>query len=196
MPPAKARCRCLSKTEVELFIEEFSIAELVREAAATMRPLVDQNHNQLVIDCPADVGSMLSDVVRTRQILFNLLSNAVKFTRNGIITVSARKEREQGVTRVILIVSDTGIGIKADKLAALFCDFVQAESSTTRNFGGTGLGLAICKKFANLLGGDISVDSQVDRGSTFRVWLPAHCTVSQSTKPALSTTQASATSTS
>lgn len=184
----------LAKVEsgkIELFIEEFSIAELVREVAATMRPLVDQNHNRLVIDCPADVGSMHGDVVRTRQILFNLLSNAVKFTKNGIITVSARKERSQGVARVVLAVSDTGIGIKADKLAVLFADFVQAERSTTRKFGGTGLGLAICKKFANLLGGDISVVSQLDRGSTFRVWFPLHCTATQ---PAKTSSPAPATS--
>jgi signal transduction histidine kinase len=109
-----------------------------------------------------------SDPGRLRQILFNLLSNALKFTRGG--SIGLRVAVEGG--RLRIAVSDTGIGIAADRLGEVFESFQQADNSTTREFGGTGLGLTICRNLARALGGDILLESHAGRGSTFTVDLP------------------------
>jgi signal transduction histidine kinase len=104
-----------------------------------------------------------------RQILLNLLSNAIKFTFVGRIQVQVRLSAEsQGMAAFCFEVSDTGIGISPEQLFGLFQPFSQADVSTTRRFGGTGLGLVICKRLAQLMGGSISVESEVGAGSTFR----------------------------
>lgn len=117
-------------------------------------------------DCPQLVSG---DGARVRQIVFNLLSNALKFTLNGEIGISVRPEADG---RVSIAVRDTGIGIAADKLDAIFESFRQADAGTTRQFGGTGLGLAICRQLARAMGGDVGVASEVGRGSIFTVTLP------------------------
>ncbi len=112
----------------------------------------------------------LSDPVRLRQILVNLLGNAIKFTSTGRITLemSARREPSE---MLVITVTDTGIGMNAEQIAKLFQPFDQADASTTRQFGGTGLGLSISQRLAHLLGGEISVNSELGRGSTFTVSL-------------------------
>jgi len=105
--------------------------------------------------------------------LFNLLSNAAKFTHNGEITLIARREHRPEGDWISLSVRDTGIGIAADKIQILFEEFRQADDSTTRNFGGTGLGLAITRRFCEMMGGNITVDSHPGEGSTFTIHLPA-----------------------
>ena len=109
------------------------------------------------------------DGLRVRQIVANLVSNAVKFTHQGQIEVAAYSRDEGGC---VLEVVDTGIGIDAERVHALFAPFVQADSSTTRRYGGSGLGLAICRKLASHMGGTIVVQSELGSGSTFRVTLP------------------------
>src|SRR5262249_41875766 len=110
------------------------------------------------------------DPVRLRQILVNLLSNAVKFTDRGSVRLTvARRTEEPPALR--FAIADTGIGIAPEKLPLLFDRFVQADSSTTRRFGGTGLGLAISKRFAELMGGRIDVESKPGSGSTFSLTL-------------------------
>ena len=116
--------------------------------------------------CPTLVSG---DPARVRQVVFNLLSNALKFTDSGEIAISATV---QGDRRVAIAVRDSGIGIPADKLEAIFESFRQADAGTTRRFGGTGLGLAICRQLARAMGGEISVESRVREGSTFTVTLP------------------------
>jgi len=101
-------------------------------------------------------------------VILNLLSNAAKFTEKGEIKVSASRENES----MKLIVSDTGIGMKQEALDYIFEEFRQVDMSTTRKYGGTGLGLAIVKKLVNLLGGDISVESEVGKGSKFTITMP------------------------
>jgi CheY-like chemotaxis protein/anti-sigma regulatory factor (Ser/Thr protein kinase) len=116
---------------------------------------------------------MHSDLVKVRQSLINLLSNACKFTESGLIEVSARRTRSGDDEQICFSVSDSGIGMNAEQLQRIFAAFGQADSSTTRRFGGTGLGLTITQKFAHLLGGEVTVTSEPDQGSTFTLTLPA-----------------------
>jgi CheY-like chemotaxis protein len=117
------------------------------------------------------IGSMRTDRTKVKQCLLNVLSNASKFTHNGKLTV-AIKRRETDRPMVQMTISDTGIGMSEEQLGRLFQAFSQADASTTKKFGGTGLGLAITRHFCRLLGGDITVASQVGQGSTFTIVLP------------------------
>jgi CheY-like chemotaxis protein/HPt (histidine-containing phosphotransfer) domain-containing protein len=112
-----------------------------------------------------------TDMARLRQIIYNLVGNAIKFTEQGKVAVTCHFAETSDGPRLFMEVSDTGIGMKKDRLESIFDPFVQADSTVTRQFGGTGLGLAISRKFARALGGDIEVESQFGRGSTFRVIL-------------------------
>jgi signal transduction histidine kinase len=102
----------------------------------------------------------------------NLLSNANKFTERGTITVDARQEQANGRDWVTIAVADTGIGMTVEQMGKLFQEFSQADASTTRKYGGTGLGLAISKRFCQMMGGDITVESEPGKGSVFTVCLP------------------------
>ena len=162
----------LSKVEagkMELFLETFAIAPLLKEITDTLRPLADKNHNRLVISCSDEIGAMRADVTKLRQSLFNLLSNASKFTENGTIALSV-EQPEAGW--IAFKVSDTGIGMTPEQQARLFQSFTQADASTTRRYGGTGLGLVITQQFCNLMGGDIQVESEAGQGTTFTILLP------------------------
>lgn len=164
----------LSKIEagrMELNIEEFPVCSVVEEAASTVGPLAERNANMFQVDCPADLGTMRSDPAKVRQLLFNLLSNAAKFTDAGVIRLSAERTGD----RVEFRVSDTGIGIDPSKTDLLFQEFSQIDPSSTRRYGGTGLGLAICRRLVQMMGGEISVESELGRGSTFTVRLPVVC---------------------
>ncbi len=149
--------------------EVIEVAALVYEVVATIHPLVRANHNALHVEIDPDVGAIVSDAIRLRQVLFNLLSNAAKFTERGTITVRAAR----GAGTLRLEVEDTGIGIAAEHLPRLFSAFTQADDSPTRRYGGTGLGLALTRASCELLGGAVSVRSELGRGSTFTVELPA-----------------------
>jgi PAS domain S-box-containing protein len=166
----------LSKIEagkMEVAPEDFDATALVREVAATVEALVERKNNRLVLDLAPDLGAMHSDPVKLRQCLFNLLGNAAKFTEGGEITLSGRRETREDAAVLVFRVADTGIGMSAEQLDRLFRRFTQADASTTRRFGGTGLGLAITKAFASMLGGEIAVESEEGKGSTFTVTLPA-----------------------
>ncbi len=167
----------LSKIEaerMEIYPEEFSVAEVVQDVAATVESLVEKKGNAMALDLGQDLGAACTDVTKLRQCLINLLSNAAKFTEAGKITLSARRERHGNVEWLAFAVSDTGIGLSPEQQARLFQRFSQADASTTRRFGGTGLGLAITRAFANMLGGEIGVESEEGVGTTFTVRLPAH----------------------
>jgi signal transduction histidine kinase len=110
--------------------------------------------------------------MRLRQAMLNLMSNANKFTERGTITINARQGQENGRDHVTIAVADTGIGMTPEQMGKLFQEFSQADASTTRKYGGTGLGLAISKRFCQMMGGDITVESQPGRGSTFTIRLP------------------------
>ncbi|HET7597034.1 MAG TPA: ATP-binding protein, partial [Burkholderiales bacterium] len=166
----------LSKIEagrMELHIESFAVAALVEEVAVTAGPLASKNANRMVVECAGDVGTMRADAKRMRQVLLNVVGNAAKFTERGLITIRAERRTEDGRDWILIVVSDTGIGMSREQMDRLFQDFVQADASTTRRYGGTGLGLAISRRFCRLMGGDITVDSEPGRGSDFTLRLPA-----------------------
>ena len=166
----------LSKIEagkMELYPETFHVEEMIDEIQSTVDTLVKKKKNTLKIDCGKDLGSMHTDVTKVRQCLFNLLSNAAKFTENGIIVLSVRREATRDGDLVTFAVADNGIGIASEHVGKLFEEFTQADGSTTRNFGGTGLGLAITKRFCEMMGGHVSVESKLGEGTTFIVRLPA-----------------------
>ena len=148
-----------------------SLAPLIDEVIGTARQLAEQNKNRLVVDVPDNLGSLLVDPMRLRQILLNLLSNACKFTKEGEVALRVRKVAD-GRDWIEFAVSDTGIGMTPEQQAKLFEEFTQADASTARRFGGTGLGLAITRRLARMMGGDVTVTSEPGKGSTFTVRLP------------------------
>ena len=165
----------LSKIEagkMELYFETFDPKQLVKDVQSTIQPLVERNRNGLQVVCPEDLPEMYSDVTRTRQILFNLLSNASKFTEDGTITVRVQHTPQDGKDWMTFEVRDTGIGMTPEQLGRLFQAFSQADASTSRKYGGTGLGLVISRRFAQMMGGDVTVASEHGKGTTFTVKLP------------------------
>ncbi|MEG4303626.1 CHASE4 domain-containing protein [Microcoleus sp. D3_18a_C4] len=170
----------LSKIEAghaELELETFDVSEAVQDVARTVAPLFLRNTNRLNVECPNNLGELYSDKIKLTQILFNLLSNAAKFTHKGTITLSVERikndENSGGSERLIFKCTDTGIGITPEQLQKLFQPFTQADASTTRKYGGTGLGLSIAQKYSQMLGGEITVNSEFGKGSTFTLILPA-----------------------
>ncbi len=164
----------LSKIEagkMTLYLEEFEVGAMVRDVEATIQPLIEKNGNTLAVSVAPGCGRMRADLTKVRQTLFNLLSNAAKFTESGTIRLTATRSPDS--MRLFFDVADTGIGMTPAQLARLFQAFTQADDSTTRKYGGTGLGLVISRKFCQLMGGDISVQSTHGKGTTFRVDLPA-----------------------
>ena len=185
----------LSKIEsgkMETFAEDIDVAKLLEEVISTTQPLVNKNANQFVIERGEYLGAAHQDLTKLRQSLFNLLSNAAKFTHEGKITLNVSRESAGGVDWLSFSVTDTGIGIPADKIDHVFEEFSQADESTTRNYGGTGLGLPISRRFCRLLGGDITVKSQPGTGSTFTIRLPATLPEITTSKPRIETIPADA----
>lgn len=183
----------LSKIEagkMELYLESFSVAGLVREVVSTVQPLVNKNHNTLVVHCPEHLGTIRADLTKIRQNLFNLLSNASKFTEAGTITLSVWQEGEAIAPElspsagsppmdwINFEVKDTGIGMTPEQVERLFQPFTQADASTTRKYGGTGLGLTITQRFCQMMGGDIRVVSGLNQGTTFTMRLPRQVALS------------------
>ncbi|HEY1505266.1 MAG TPA: PAS-domain containing protein [Stellaceae bacterium] len=166
----------LSKIEagrMTVFIEKVTVSAVLAEVRGIIDPLAAKNGNKLVIECASDVSAIDSDVTKLKQSLLNLLSNATKFTKNGTITLTVARRHNDTGDVVEFAVKDTGIGMTPEQTDKLFQAFAQADSSTTRKYGGTGLGLAITRHFARMLGGDVTVASEVGKGSAFTLTLPA-----------------------
>ena len=163
--------------KMALHIETFEVEPLIEEIFTTLRPAAKRNANRLALIVTSSAGLMHADITKVRQILLNLLSNACKFTENGTITLQASRERVAGADRLFFRITDTGIGMSPDQQQNLFQYFTQADSSTARKYGGTGLGLAISLRFTHMMGGDIHVASELGKGSTFTLDLPAEVVV-------------------
>src|SRR3954452_15221067 len=166
----------ISKIEagkMDVLLEAFGVSEMITQVVATLEPLVAKNGNTLEVWAVPDPGTMRSDEVKVRQSLSNLLSNAAKFTKRGRIRLEAKRLAGDAGSWLEFRVTDTGIGMTPEQIARLFQPFSQADASTTRHYGGTGLGLAITRHFCRILGGDVTVESEPGKGSTFTVILPA-----------------------
>ncbi len=176
---------------LELEHAPFDLHALAEDAVTVVADAAYRRELELLCDvAPAVPRHVVGDASRLKQVLLNLLSNAVKFTERGEVTLSVTvagheasgeaagggdgevSSRSRNVVRVQIEVSDTGIGIAAEALPRLFESFSQADASTTRRFGGTGLGLAICRRLVGLMGGDVTVRSQLGTGTTFTIALP------------------------
>jgi signal transduction histidine kinase len=167
----------LSKIEsgkLTLVIEEMDLRHVVEAVAATVKPLIAQNANSLTARVQPGAELIRGDELKIRQILINILGNAAKFTTGGDITLDVVPGRTmEGDDAVKFIVRDTGIGMTPEQTGRIFEEFEQAEPTTARAYGGSGLGLAICKKLSRLMDGDIIVASELARGTTFTITLPA-----------------------
>jgi PAS domain S-box-containing protein len=162
----------LSKIEagkMPVYLEEVSVRQVVNELLEAVEPLAREKGLELRIDAEEDLPALFTDRTKLKQILLNLLSNAIKFTGEGNVTLEAKRVKED---RVMIAVTDTGIGIKSQDLDTIFDDFRQVDQSPTREYGGTGLGLSITRKLVALLDGDIRVDSTYGEGSAFHIELP------------------------
>ena len=170
----------IEQGKLELAWTEIEVATLAREVTAILEPLARQNGNQWRLECPPDLGTLRTDPVKLRQILFNLLSNAVKFTENG--TVTLKIERHAGNlpghggtgAELTLKVIDTGIGIHPRDRDKLFQPFGQIDPGGQSRFDGTGLGLVVSQELCQAMGGEIRVESTPGKGSAFTVHLPIH----------------------
>ena len=165
--------------KMEFHCETFALSQVINEMIQSVQPLMDKQGNTFQASISDDLGEMFVDATKLRQILLNLLSNAAKFTDNGLITLKVTSTSEQGYKWFNFIITDTGIGIKSEKISQLFQLFSQVDSSSTRKHGGTGLGLVITKQFTEMMGGTISVESEFGKGSTFIVRLPEKMKLSQ-----------------
>jgi signal transduction histidine kinase len=173
----------LSKIEagrMDLYLESFEVPAMVGEVVSTIDALIKKNDNTLKVEVEPSLGAMRADVTKVRQALFNLLSNAAKFTHQGEVGLVVKGEHADGVDWVRMSVSDSGIGIPPEKIDHVFEEFSQADETTTRDYGGTGLGLPISRRFCQLMGGDITLESAVGKGIPAR----STCSAARSREPA------------
>ncbi|MCE1229331.1 MAG: ATP-binding protein, partial [Firmicutes bacterium] len=151
----------LSKIEagrMTVFLEDCDLVALFKEIDATIGPLAARNNNRVIMDLDENLPSIRTDARMLRQVLYNLLNNAAKFTQGGEIHMKAFAEWSWGVFQV----ADTGIGMSEAQVRKIFREFTQGDESTTRRFGGTGLGLSLCRKLATLMGGELTVVSELE----------------------------------
>jgi signal transduction histidine kinase len=153
---------------MEVAAVRFDLRELFQVAAATVEPLLKPDRVRFVAEVAADLPPLHTDRDKLKQIILNLLSNAAKFTDDGVIEIKAWRAGD----RLAVAVSDTGMGMPREALDYIFEEFRQVDMSSTRRHGGTGLGLAIVRKLTLLLGGTVTAESELGRGSTFTVTLP------------------------
>ena len=155
--------------KIELNVDPVELSNTVFEIESAVAPLMDANDNRFKIEAPKNIGTIESDEQRLRQILLNLLSNAAKFTKDGDIILTVERDGDGWVR---FAVRDTGIGMTAEQTERLFEPFSQADRTISQRYGGTGLGLSISKRFVEMMGGRIMIDSEIGVGSCFTVWLP------------------------
>jgi signal transduction histidine kinase/DNA-binding response OmpR family regulator len=166
----------LSKIEsgkMEIYIETFSVRSMLNDLCITIDPVIASKANTLTVLVSDEIDTMSSDVTKLRQSLINLLGNAAKFSEGQQIILDASLDnKSEECSDIVFNVIDQGIGMTEEQLGKLFQAFVQADASTTRKYGGTGLGLAITQKFCHMLGGTLTVKSELGVGSTFTIRLP------------------------
>jgi signal transduction histidine kinase/CheY-like chemotaxis protein len=167
----------LSKVEadkIELYPEHIDVDDFIEEVTNGVGPILEANGNTLHVETRGDMDEIVNDETRLRQVVLNLLSNAAKFTHDGTIRMNLSRYLDEGRWWLDIVINDNGIGMSPEQIEKVFDPFTQADASTTRKYGGTGLGLAITKRYCELMGGTILVESEEDRGSTFTVRIPAN----------------------
>ena len=157
---------------LELYLSEFDLTSAMTFIKDVSQSLADKNSNTIEYRFASDLGMMRSDETRLRQILLNFLSNACKFTQQGAVIFAVQLDRVQEVDWISFKITDSGIGMTQEQVGKIFEEFTQANDDTTAKFGGTGLGLAITKRLAEMMEGDIIVESEPGSGSTFELRLP------------------------
>lgn len=145
----------------------FHVGDLIDEVVSNLLPVMSKKKNVFEIHCPEMIGEICTDLIRVRQVLYNLLSNAAKFTSGGTVAISAEECEIHGDPGIEFTVQDNGIGISGEQADRVFEIFVQADETTSREFGGTGLGLPISRRLCRMMGGDLTVKSIEGEGSTF-----------------------------
>jgi len=159
----------IDSEDVDVRLHPVALDRCLGEVSATCRNLISQNGNTFSFEKDDALGTIETDEILLRQILINLLGNAGKFTKNGKVVLRARRSKEGDCEQVLVSVQDNGIGIPPETIPSLFKNFAQVNANL---YGGTGLGLAVSQKLAQLLNGDISVESRLSRGSEFTLRLP------------------------
>ncbi|MDM8547599.1 sensor histidine kinase [Candidatus Venteria ishoeyi] len=158
--------------KVQVYAEKIDIKDIINELNITIHTLIKKQNNTLSIKYDPGISLWYTDLTKLRQILLNLLSNACKFTKNGKIIIKIKQIQQANKPYLVFDVIDNGIGINEEQQEKLFQPFIQADSSTTRNYGGTGLGLALSKQLAEILQGEIKLYSEIGQGSCFSLYLP------------------------
>ena len=172
--------------KMELHAEEMPVAEALQEVTSILEPMARQQGLQLIMAGLADVGVIMADRSKFKQVLYNLLSNAVKFTPPpGQITITVKDSPEH----LTVSVHDTGIGMKEEDLPKLFREFEQIDGSYTRRYQGTGLGLALCRRFVEMHGGRIWAESHFGKGSTFTFTIPRDARLGPAAEPSVEEAQ-------
>lgn len=166
----------IESNAIDLNIAQFSLNDMIHDVIANIQPMIVAKNNKLIVRCPSDLGMVSTDQTKLRQAVLNLMSNAAKFTDDGSITLAVQLRRSQAGDWVEIQVRDTGIGIAPEQLGRLFQNFGQATRGTASKYGGTGLGLALSQKLCALMGGAISVTSEVGIGSCFTIRVLARMT--------------------
>lgn len=162
----------IEANRVELSTEPVVLKSLIDEVMATASPLIRKRDNRMFVNMPEDLGTLELDALKVRQSLLNLLSNAAKFTKQGTIILTVLRKMRGGNERLILEVTDNGIGIASENLRRIFEDFSQAENDTMAKFGGAGLGLALTKRFCQMMAGTVEVRSERGVGTSFTIEIP------------------------
>ncbi len=158
--------------KVELTPNHVDVTAMVDAVVTSVKPMAERNGNSLTVKCEDTTDSLYADEGKLRQCLLNLLSNAAKFTEGGEINLTVKHEQREEGDGITFAVRDTGIGMNVEQLDKIMQPFAQADNTTTRKYGGTGLGLAITNELIGMMGGEINIESELGKGSSFTFWLP------------------------
>lgn len=163
---------CIESGTFQIKPQKIDICEFIKPLQNQIQENLTSKSNQLTVNCPATLGTMVTDPKCLLNILMKLLDNACKFTQNGSISIKVEKLEQHGLTTICFGITDTGIGIAPEQVKLIFTSFCQLDNSTTRKHGGLGIGLNIVQRICSLLAGKLTVTSELNSGSTFTLSLP------------------------
>jgi signal transduction histidine kinase len=162
----------IESSQMDLYIDTFDIAPMIQDIATTIAPLLEKQSNILKVNCNSALGTMTTDLTKVRQNLFNLLSNANKFSKRSTISLTVTREKKESIDWILFSITDRGIGMTDEQTQNLFQAFTPVHADR-QQYNSSNLGLAITKRFCQIMGGDIVVESKFGQGSSFTMHLPA-----------------------